>query len=358
MFLGRKLFRLNLDLINDINQNKLFLIGTYTVLGFVSTVMTILNILTDKGYLTICTGVFALLCVVNIVLSLCGPRCRSAAKVLFAVEIMCMFTFFLVSGNPEGFSAIWICMLPSLGMFFFDRYKGSLLCVVMFVIMVFLLWTPFGQTFLMYPYTASFKMRFPVLFVAFHVFALFLETQRDNTYKEMRRMQNYYHELSLRDALTKVYNRQGLYSVLEVAPIYNNAGRLGAAMIDIDDFKKVNDTYGHDLGDEVLKAISEIMVSNLHSIVCRWGGEEFVSVFADDSVTVENLNQIRTLIQSKEFTAEGKTFHISVSIGVCSSDDAEVRKIDNLISKADIALYHAKNNGKNQVIEYNNAMMK
>ena len=172
---------------------------TYAVLGLVSLVMTVMNLFTGKGPLTWCTGAFTLLSLLNVILTQTGPRTRRAAVALFSIEIIAMFSFFLVTGNPEGFSVIWICMLPSLGLFFFGRDRGSLLCGVMLLILLFFLWTPWGQSILtifqhpnytpsFHGYTDSFKMRFPVLFIAFYLMAFFLESMRLFAYREMSRM--------------------------------------------------------------------------------------------------------------------------------------------------------------------------
>ncbi len=345
--------RLTRDLNDDISNNKLFCIVTYSALGLVSLFMTVMNIVTDqKVYLTICTALFAVLCGVNIILALFGKTGNIIAKTLFAIEVIAMFTFFLVSGNPEGFSAIWICMLPSVGMFFFNRFRGTLICFAMFLIMIFFLWTDFGQTLLLYPYNAVFKMRFPILFVAFHLLAYLLETLRVSAFREMREMEQHYKELSIRDPLTKMYNRQGMYGHLEHNSHFHERDRIGVVMFDIDHFKDVNDQYGHNAGDVVLSRFAEIIKANLHAVVCRWGGEEFVAVFADDDVSKEQIFSVKELVKNEPFFDEGKEFHITTSIGVVSEYNFNVANIDSLIDKADKALYVAKNSGRNQVVFY------
>lgn len=346
----RKKAAFNATLAGDISNNKWFRIGTYGVLGVVALGMTILNFSMQKGWLTMATAIFAGVCAVSIVLTLIGEICGKIAKVIFAAAVVCMFTFFLVSGNPEGFSAIWICMLPSLGMFFFDRYRGTILCAVMFFILVFFLWVPAGEQLLMYNYTATFKMRFPVLFLAFHALAYLLETLRANAHARMQWMQDYYQDLSIRDQLTGMFNRQGMYSTLESEPKYAADAKLGVAMFDVDFFKSVNDRYGHNVGDEVLKSFAAILKSTLGCLVCRWGGEEFVAVFTEDELGAEDWERVRRVISEQRFTAGEETFGITASIGVCSMEGVPVAQIDSLIGRADEALYRAKTTGRNRVI--------
>lgn len=345
--------RLTHDLNDDISNSRVFCIVTYAALGFVALFMTVMNVITDKGALTLATGAFAALCVLNIVLTFFGDVANGIAKALFAIEVIFMFSFFLVSGNPEGFSAIWICMLPSIGMFFFNRFRGTVICFAMFVIMVFFLWTPVGQTFLMYDYTSVFRMRFPVAFVAFHLVAYLLETLRVNAFREMKKMEQHYLDLAIRDPLTNMYNRQGMYGHLEKSPHFRNGEMIGAIMFDIDHFKEVNDKYGHNTGDEVLKRFAEIIKGNLNSVVCRWGGEEFVAVFADGDIRREQLYEVKDLVEKEPFfNSNGQEFHITTSIGVATEYGFDISGIDTLIGKADEALYEAKDSGRNRVIYY------
>ena len=339
-------------IISDISNNKVFSIVTYTVLFTVSLVMTVLNIITSKGFLTVATGIFALLCAINVLLALKDGITTSIAKFLFAVEVLCLFTFFLVSGNPDGFSAIWICMLPSIGMTFFNRRRGSLLCIAMLFILIFFLWLPYGQTLLMYDYTSTFKMRFPVLFVAFHILAFFLETLRHNAYEETKRIQEHYKELSIRDQLTRVFNRQGMYSALEKDERYTGAENIGVAIFDIDNFKSINDKYGHNAGDIVLVKFAEILKLNLNAIICRWGGEEFVVVFCSDTIKQSDFNNVIKNFENHEFISGENRFNVTASVGVYTESGFDISRIESLVSNADEALYHAKNTGKNKVVYY------
>ena len=347
-----RLNRIKELLIDKEKSKKIFAYSVYSVLCLVSLVMTIMNIITGKGALTIATAAFAALCAINLLLTAFGGRLMAVVQVLFSIEIIVLFTFFLISGNPEGFSAIWICMLPSLGMLFFDRLRGSILCAVMLAIMVFLLWTPMGNALLQYEYTASFKMRFPVLFIAFHVLALFLETLRVMTMKEMTRLQNLYRDLSIRDTLTGVLNRQGIYSELENNALYQNKEAFGVVIFDIDYFKMVNDTYGHNAGDYILKGFASLIEHYLNAAICRWGGEEFIAVYTNNSVRKENLEALKKEIENHVFAFEGHDIHITASMGVYESVYHGIGELDLMVELADHALYEAKESGRNCIVYY------
>ena len=122
-------------------------------------------------------------------------------------------------------------------------------------------------------------------------------------------------------------------------------------MADIDFFKKVNDTYGHDCGDFVLQNISRIITTQIRSkdSACRWGGEEFLILVNDGpDIAVEVANRIRAAIENYEFNYEGKTIHVTITLGV--SGYYSSAKVKTLIEIADKRLYKGKENGRNQVV--------
>jgi len=120
-------------------------------------------------------------------------------------------------------------------------------------------------------------------------------------------------------------------------------------MIDIDDFKKFNDTYGHVQGDKALKKISEILRRSCRKIdvLCRYGGEEFSLILPANNKkeTIALGERIRKSIENKEILKHNFT----ISIGISSFPQNSSNK-KNMIAKADQALYQAKENGKNQVV--------
>lgn len=129
---------------------------------------------------------------------------------------------------------------------------------------------------------------------------------------------------------------------------------LGLLMMDIDHFKKFNDTFGHDAGDHVLKTLSSTFHSKVRfeDIVCRFGGEEFVVIMpeADLSVTRNRAEEIRQTVHSLELMYDGKPLgQVTISIGVAIYPDHGDSGTD-IILRADKALYQAKAEGRNRII--------
>lgn len=151
------------------------------------------------------------------------------------------------------------------------------------------------------------------------------------------------------DPLTNIANRRGLQ--LYAASIQEKTSNRAILAIDIDHFKKVNDSHGHDCGDRVLKQLAGVLCNNTRAedLVCRIGGEEFL-IITEQSLkqAAELAERIRAAIPKCQF---GLANAITISIGVALWQPKLI-PLDNAVKKADIALYQAKNNGRNQVIVY------
>ncbi len=127
----------------------------------------------------------------------------------------------------------------------------------------------------------------------------------------------------------------------------------GLLIIDIDDFKHVNDTYGHLIGDEVLKIVAKSLASNVAKpdLISRWGGEEFVGLINVDNneALLMIAERLRHVVQGSSYIMEdGKTIDVTVSIGGSLFNDNDDQK--SLIKRADEYMYEAKKNGKNQSV--------
>ncbi len=171
-------------------------------------------------------------------------------------------------------------------------------------------------------------------------------------------------ELATTDGLTGLYNRRHLTETLtrEMERAQRNPStRFALVISDIDHFKKVNDTYGHPMGDEVLRRVGKILKSHIQrktDLVARYGGEEFVLILADTNA--ENaravIDKIRAAVAKEVFESEGRTFRVTMSAGVAAYPDdigiqpgtpATVLK-ETLVERADRALYFSKESGRNR----------
>jgi diguanylate cyclase (GGDEF)-like protein len=164
-------------------------------------------------------------------------------------------------------------------------------------------------------------------------------------------------ELSVTDSLTGLFNRKHMWETLarEVETFKRYGRPLAVLMIDIDHFKRYNDSHGHLAGDEVLRRMAVIFRGSLRAsdYVARYGGEEFLVVLPDaDGTTAEQVaERIRALAAAEEFVSDGDTARVMVSVGVASAS-AQESEPEFLVRNADAALYRAKETGRDRVVVF------
>lgn len=164
--------------------------------------------------------------------------------------------------------------------------------------------------------------------------------------------------ISNKDALTKAYNRRYIYArAREIIKSYKKTEQLfSIAIIDIDHFKKVNDNYGHLVGDFVLKEFSKTIEENLRptDILGRYGGEEFIVILENTNKEHSHLaiERILKVIRNKNFICDENKIKITFSAGIANCKEVEVEElvIDRLIELADKRMYQAKREGRNKII--------
>lgn len=166
--------------------------------------------------------------------------------------------------------------------------------------------------------------------------------------KRLIEERNYLSEIVNIDALTGLNNKRILEHIREYSSV---------VMCDIDNFKNINDTLGHDTGDLVIKNIAKILKESTRSkdYICRFGGDEFLIAFVDcsDEIVYKRIQEIREKVtKNVKFSSFGD---ITMSFGISSSKN---EPLDVLIKEADIALYESKNLGKNRITKYEKEKVK
>lgn len=165
-------------------------------------------------------------------------------------------------------------------------------------------------------------------------------------------------DISNRDALTNVYNRRYVFNKAEqIIKEYKNTHKVfSVCILDIDYFKIINDTYGHQIGDNILKELTKTIGDNLgkEDILGRYGGEEFIIIFKNsnkhESLIV--INEILNIIRSKTFIYDNNFIKFTFSAGIasCNEFSKDEITIDTLIGVADKRMYKAKNSGRNKIM--------
>ena len=208
---------------------------------------------------------------------------------------------------------------------------------------------PIGFTALIFSLTVSLANRITWIFSN-------LEQKVAERTKELQEANKKLEQTAHVDFLTQIFNRRAFLerAKSEVARFRRTGKTFSIVLLDIDEFKKLNDTYGHACGDYVLKEVTKVLSSSLREmdIVARWGGEEFIILLAETKLNTTSIviERICTLISNKNYHFEGKSFHISMTFGISELQDGMV--LDECVSNADQALYKGKKAGKNRVVVY------
>ncbi|WP_374667114.1 GGDEF domain-containing protein [Acinetobacter sp.] len=171
---------------------------------------------------------------------------------------------------------------------------------------------------------------------------------------------NSYKNMAHTDELTQLFNRRQFVHVAERRihewPLPASTCLL---MFDVDYFKKINDTYGHDVGDRVLQVIADITRKEMRQkdVLARFGGEEFIALLSETCIQDAMLiaDRIRVRIQNECVQVKGKSLNFTVSIGVAELK-SHTQDLDELVKQADLALYQAKESGRNCIVQYAPAM--
>ncbi len=169
---------------------------------------------------------------------------------------------------------------------------------------------------------------------------------------------------SIRDGLTGLYNKVFTEASLlrTVRSALRNQYTFSIVMIDIDHFKKINDTHGHQTGDYVLTKVAKILEAEARGsdVVGRVGGEEFMAVLNNSNVPGAQIcaERLRKKVAETEFVYEGRTIAVTISVGTATFSDKWRKGMDAdssmklMVTKADKALYHAKNSGRNRICQF------
>lgn len=177
-------------------------------------------------------------------------------------------------------------------------------------------------------------------------------------YETLQERNRQLQEMANRDGLTGLFNHRYFHEQLSKdflrAKRYHES--LSCALLDIDHFKKFNDTHGHQTGDVVLSTLARVIENSIRDsdLAARYGGEEFALVLyhTDGPGAFHVAERLRQMVESHEVQDKGKALHVTISVGVATFPSEKIRDSKELIECADKALYKAKGKGRNRVESY------
>ena len=176
-----------------------------------------------------------------------------------------------------------------------------------------------------------------------------------NEIQERKKIQARLQKLAITDPLTGLYNRRYIFKLANEEFQHSKLDQqeFAAILIDIDNFKKINDRYGHSAGDEVLIRLAECMRDALRKqdTLARYGGEEFVALLPQTSAVEAKLvaERLRKMISELTILYKGQEIHTNVSVGIAQFNTLQINNIENIFNRADLTMYAAKQAGGNRV---------
>ncbi len=275
-------------------------------------------------------------------------RSRAWAIFGFAYGLLALYTYLVATGGVNLTGPIWGFPMVAVAMSILGAHRGAMVIAAMFCITLLLFLAPIpGVT----EYSTVFMVRFGAAFLALALFITLHEFARARSQAELIRLSEQIDRLSYTDTLTGLPNRRHMIDRLETENSrYQRHARPYALLYgDIDDFKVINDRFGHQSGDQALRAVADTLRAQLrqHDMVCRWGGEEFLALLpeTDADVALEVAEKLRLAVADIAFSAGGTPHRLTMSFGVQAA--VAEGSIDHFIHLADQKLYRAKQRGKN-----------
>ena len=355
MNLKNLLSKITDSLLNDEFRQSFMLMVLAALLAVITSISAIPHFIDDSEKLMAivltCVSVFS---AVIFLLTLFFRKRHPTYRYIFLTMVVFFFGYLNYDGGPDGFLHFWILLIPAFSFVAFGLFEGFICAIPLLVIMICFYWTPLGQ-YAKYPVethlSTDFRMRMTFVYLVSLLLGFAAELFRFVAAKRLRVANEHFEFISLHDSLTNLANQNFLARYLD--NVYKNRDEnttFGCLFVDVDNFKKVNDQYGHLFGNVVLVKIAETLAEEKSAFVCRWGGDEFVVCFTniEDDRLVRLGEKFRTIISAYTFE-EYPDFHITVSVGAVAIPVDDNFNFNNVLELADVANREAKEKGKDNV---------
>ena len=287
----------------------------------------------------------------NIYLRISGNRHAANTFIVILYGLLCLFLLF--TGGAAGTGPIWYCVFPLLALFVQRLWAGTLSVLTLFIVTIILLWHPIGG-FDPSVYSQEFKERFLAVYLTVSVMTFLYAFLRTSTEMLMDNLNKDLKDMADTDELTRLANRRRMKEVLyrEVSRVRRTHGTFSLIILDLDNFKTLNDDYGHDCGDAVLRNAPGTIHSVLRSqdVCARWGGEEFLIMLPATELkgSVLVAERLRTAFEKSRVKFGDLELTVTASLGL--SEFKFDSELDKCLQTADRNLYIAKATGRNRVV--------
>lgn len=277
---------------------------------------------------------------------------RPFQKSVILALVALLFIYLTASGGESNTGPLWIYVFPPLLFYLTGLRTGLALLLGCLLIAMIVFQFPElpGVT---AQYSTDFKVRFFATISFEALFCYILESGRLKARNELMTLALAHEQAARTDELTGLSNRRDMQNRLtqEFSRYQRSGHHFSIVLVDLDLFKNINDDYGHDAGDEVLKRFSSMLINVIRQtdVAARWGGEEFLVLLPDTSLlqALTLAERIRMEVEQTRFNFNDARLPVTLSAGVCTIAQAE--SVNDLLRQADLHLYSAKDHGRNQV---------
>ena len=329
---------------------KVYLIYTFSLVGFIFIFILGLSGISSLSYES---NIFllggSLFLLINVLyLKLTDNHLYAGYILLYLVFALILYLIY--SGGYHDTGSLWVFALPPLALFIHGLKKGLMDIGVFLMIILFMFFYP-KDYLLEASYTTAFKVQIILSFLLLVFLSALYEYSKERSIKKMKKVQSDLEFFLKRDPLTGLYNRRGYHDSID--EISDKHGVM--LMCDIDHFKKINDTYGHDAGDFVIQEVAQCIRENVRKedVAIRWGGEEFLIFLANTNINNGYIvaEKLRESVERLTlYYREDTTIKVTLSMGISSISNQI--PLEEAIRNADNAMYVSKASGRNQISKY------
>src|SRR5690554_22387 len=277
---------------------------------------------------------------------------RAVQKAGLLTTVGLLFAYLLASGGEGNTGPLWFYVFPPL-LFYLTSLKGGTAILLFCYLLAIIVFQFPGLPLVTAEYSTDFKIRFFATLTFESIFCFVLEARRLRARNRLLALAKAHERAARTDELTGLANRREMQNRLNTEfSRFKRAGHhFSVVLIDLDLFKRINDGYGHDAGDAVLRQFADLThtVVRQSDLAARWGGEEFLLLLPDTSLlqALSLAERLRAEVARTEFQHQGKILPVTISAGVCSISKAG--SVNELLKQADIQLYNAKDAGRNRI---------
>lgn len=284
-----------------------------------------------------------------------SPASSSAPMFLLVASLMLLGAWLLLGNTTDSFtgSVTWFILFPTMTMFSLGLRLGSIVFALYYLFLLVLMLTPLSQ-FITMPLEESMRVRMLLAMLGAFVFSWWAEYIRENTRRALARSMERLEEEARTDVLTGLGNRRDFDAAFGwiTAKFRRDMQPFSLAIIDLDWFKRINDTFGHAVGDKVLLHVSQVVSRHIRASdrLFRWGGEEFTILMpgVGPEAAAAAAERIREAVAAAPYFHGYVEIPCTISVGLYSGTTAQ--DTDEAMAIADKNLYAAKELGRNRVV--------